>query len=180
MNWEDFTDLRPIRVKRTQVYRATHAALGDVVLKRHRDPGIANEIACTMELAGVPGVVPLLAHGADWYAMPFVEGETFAALRRRYPMGVPGDVITPLIERVAAILSATHARGFAHGDLNGANVIVSSDGSTTMIDWGGHRVRDAQSGNAQSDWWHLRKLDGAMRKPLVRTATTRTGCGVAP
>jgi aminoglycoside phosphotransferase (APT) family kinase protein len=44
-------------------------------------------------------------------------------------------ISTAVLERVARLLDASHARGVTHGDLHRNNILIAPDESVTLIDW---------------------------------------------
>lgn len=82
------------------------------------------------------GVVQLLDegidHGAVFIAMPLISGAPFPA--RRTPLG--WDELRGPAESLLLTLAEVHAAGIIHRDLKPANVLVGSDGSPTVLDFG--------------------------------------------
>lgn len=61
----------------------------------------------------------------------------------------PDDAIKALL-RIAAGLKAAHARGFVHGDLRPANVMIREDGSFAIVDFALARVVEYAIGEGES------------------------------
>ncbi len=87
---------------------------------------------CTVHETAVIDGVPFLA-------MRYVEGETLAArfaARNGLPDGSGIAAMTATVERVARAVHAAHEAGYVHRDLKPANIMVSTDGSPVVLDFG--------------------------------------------
>ncbi len=79
-----------------------------------------------------------------YMVMEFEEGETLAALlerRQTLPEGELLDVVLPVLEGLALV----HAAGFIHRDIKPENILVRSDGSPVLLDFGSARAAIGQS-----------------------------------
>ena len=75
------------------------------------------------------------SEGRRFIVMEYVEGETLRAMvARRGPLP-PADVLRQGV-RIADALDHAHARGVVHRDLKSANVMVSGEGDTKVLDFG--------------------------------------------
>jgi serine/threonine-protein kinase len=63
--------------------------------------------------------------------MEFVEGVDLKR-ERRYPLGQLVDIVT----QVARALARVHAKGLIHGDVKPENILVSTSGKVTLVDFG--------------------------------------------
>ena len=82
--------------------------------------------------------------GHKYVTMPFVEGETLAAVMRRTgPM--PVRQVLALARQIADGLRAAHDAGVVHRDLKPENVMVTPDGQALILDFG---IARANSGGA--------------------------------
>jgi tetratricopeptide (TPR) repeat protein/tRNA A-37 threonylcarbamoyl transferase component Bud32 len=127
------------------VHRAHDHVLGrDVALKIVRMAGDADDLAerLAREARLVaqldhPNIVPVFDFHRDgsalFYVMPLVEGLTLEDVLQDGPMSA--DVVTPIIEQVAAALAYSHVRGVVHRDIKPANILLGSG------DEGAQRVR---------------------------------------
>ncbi|APC33513.1 hypothetical protein A9R04_01800 [Nocardiopsis dassonvillei] len=114
------------------VYRALRDADGGpavVKVMRGADGGAEVERLC--EIAGSPGVVPVLGHGRTSSGRPFVAmdhcagGDYAARLRLRHPLPVEEVVGAGLA--VAGALEAVHGRGLLHHGVEPANLLLSGE-----------------------------------------------------
>lgn len=85
-----------------------------------------------------PHIVPLLAAGEaaglPYFTMPFVEGESLAALLARTGELPVRDAVR-LLRDVATALAYAHAQGVVHRDIKPDNVLISG-GSAVVTDFG--------------------------------------------
>ncbi|MEU4282697.1 protein kinase domain-containing protein [Nocardiopsis dassonvillei] len=114
------------------VYRALRDADGGpavVKVMRGADGGAEVERLC--EIAGSPGVVPVLGHGRTSSGRPFVAmdhcagGDYAARLRLRHPLPVEEVVGAGLA--VAGALEAVHGRGLLHHGVEPANLLLTGE-----------------------------------------------------
>lgn len=56
-------------------------------------------------------------------------------LRNLIAQGMAADEVIKVLLRVAGALKAAHARGFVHGDLRPANIMIREDGSFAVVDF---------------------------------------------
>jgi serine/threonine protein kinase len=83
----------------------------------------------------------IVAHaGEDYLVMELVEGRTVSELLRKQPP----DLQTALrwLEAIADALAAAHARHILHRDIKAANVMVATDGTVKVLDFGLAKLRD--------------------------------------
>lgn len=87
-----------------------------------------NETRALAALAGVPGVPRLLASWSTGLIMSMLPGRKLRDLPRR---AVPAQVLDDL----AAIADAVHARGFVIGDIHRNNVLVDEQAGVGLVDF---------------------------------------------
>jgi len=98
-----------------------------------------------------PGIVAYVADGTTedrqpYLAMEWLEGIDLGQRVRKRPLSIAEALV--LLERMASILSATHARGIIHRDLKPSNLFLP-DGAieqVKVLDFGVARVADVRSG----------------------------------
>jgi eukaryotic-like serine/threonine-protein kinase len=99
-----------------------------------------------------PGIVPVYGlgrhdDGRPYYAMRFVEGETFRAAIDRFHRGNPREiapedrelVFRRLLRSVVEVCYAVgyaHSRGVVHRDIKPENIMLGKFGETLVVDWG--------------------------------------------
>ncbi len=131
-----------------EVYLAHHRETGEVVALKLlvRDQGTAlqrfeRERVALEALGSASGVVRTLGSGTlrgkPCIAMEYVAGTPFG----RYEVPVNWGVVEPLAVQLLATLSAVHALGIIHRDLNPNNVLVTDDGRVVVLDFGLARGR---------------------------------------
>jgi serine/threonine-protein kinase len=74
------------------------------------------------------------ADGQSFIAMELVEGETLAERIRRG--AVPLEEALGIARQIAAALDAAHEKGIIHRDLKPANIMVTTDGTVKVLDFG--------------------------------------------
>jgi eukaryotic-like serine/threonine-protein kinase len=85
--------------------------------------------------------------------MELVEGDTLAdwlKFRGRAAAGLPVGQALAIAEQVASALDAAHQHGIIHRDLKPANILVRSDGTVKVLDFGLAKVVDAGSTDDQA------------------------------
>ena len=92
-----------------------------------------------------PHIVPIYEvgehEGQQYYSMKFVEGTSLA----KHPAGDPRTEVAGLIDVVRAVHHA-HQRGVLHRDLKPSNVLVDSQGTRLVTDFGlAKRLADRRS-----------------------------------
>lgn len=100
----------------------------------------------TSALAGLghPNVVTLLAapddHGARLLVMEWIDGTPLDAWAARVfetrPAREAIQTVTQVMESIALGIAAAHARGVAHRDLKPSNVLVDTEGTPKILDFG--------------------------------------------
>ena len=86
-----------------------------------------------------PGIAAIygLVEGADTQvalALELVEGESLANRIARGPLPVTESV--PLARQIADAVAAAHAQGVIHRDLKPHNIVIRTDGTTKVLDFG--------------------------------------------
>jgi eukaryotic-like serine/threonine-protein kinase len=138
-----------------EVWRATDQVLGrTVAVKLMRpelvaEPGFADRFraeARTLATIRHRGVVTIYDYHSDdtgaFLVMEYIDGVSLAALLRREGRLDPATTMA-MIAEAAQALQAAHDRGVVHRDIKPANLLVGSDGSLVLTDFGVARSVDA-------------------------------------
>ena len=72
--------------------------------------------------------------GRPWFAMEYIEGERLD--RHCVQVALPQAQRLALFQQVCAAVAFAHARGVIHRDIKPSNVLVDSDGSAKLLDFG--------------------------------------------
>src|SRR5207302_168655 len=75
------------------------------------------------------------AAGVLWYTMPYVEGETLRARLDRERQ-LPLDEAVRIASEAARALEYAHQHGVLHRDIKPENLLLTTDGSTLVADFG--------------------------------------------
>ena len=108
---------------------------------------VRREVELTARLCD-PGVCAIHdsgeVDGRAYIAMRHVEGEALSEWSAKRP---PLHEVLALLERVARTVHRAHEQGIVHGDLKPANLMVASDGTPVILDFGS--AQEAGTGEAR-------------------------------
>jgi tRNA A-37 threonylcarbamoyl transferase component Bud32 len=139
------------------VYKAYHASLDRYVALKVLHPAFLEDKtflarfereAKLVARLDHPNIVPIYDYseheGRPYLVMKYVEGETLKARIQHGPLGA--DETLKIVESVGAGLAFAHQRGILHRDIKPSNVLLTTDGSIYIADFGLARI--AQSGES--------------------------------
>jgi TolB-like protein/tetratricopeptide (TPR) repeat protein len=89
------------------------------------------------------------AAGQLWFTMPFVEGESLRDRLRRERQ-LPVDDALRIAEEAARALDYAHKHGVVHRDIKPENILLTTDGSTLVADFGIARALGGDDGLTQT------------------------------
>ncbi len=107
-------------------------------LSRDDGPEYVRRFAREARAAGQldhPAIVRIFDVGENYFVMELLEGRTLAELLRERGRLEHAELLR-LIEPVAAALDYAHARGTVHRDVKPGNVMVLTDGTPRLMDFG--------------------------------------------
>lgn len=71
--------------------------------------------------------------GQLWIAMDYIDGEDAGQLlRRRYPSGMPAELVAAIVTAVGSALDYAHSKGLLHRDVKPANILLSNPEDLTQ------------------------------------------------
>jgi serine/threonine protein kinase len=126
--------------------------------------------AAAINHTNVATVHHVIEHGdRAFMVMEYVEGENLSARLRRERLRV--DDVVAIGRRLAAALSAAHARGVVHRDLKPGNVRMTPDGSVKVVDFGVAKYARSQTTIISAT---------STRRPSAATGPAIAGGGTPP
>lgn len=144
------------------VYKAYHAALDRYVALKvlhpafGEDPNFEARFKREARLVAKldhPNIVPIYDYSEHenrpFLVMKFIEGETLKARMARGPLA--SDELTKIIEAVGSALSYAHKMGILHRDIKPSNVLLATDGSIYLADFGLARIASAGESTLSGD-----------------------------
>ncbi len=133
------------------VYKAYHAALDRYVALKvlhpafGEDPNFEARFRREARLVAKlehPNIIPVYDYSEHekrpFLVMKYIEGETLKARMARGPLGTVE--LTEIIEAIGAALSYAHKTGILHRDIKPSNVLLTSDKSIYLADFGLARI----------------------------------------
>jgi Tol biopolymer transport system component/predicted Ser/Thr protein kinase len=159
-----------------EVYRARDPRLGrDVAIKVLRPERAADEgrrrrfiqEGRSASALNHPNIVTIhdvgSVDGIDFIVMEYVAGKTLGDAIPRQGMRL--DQVLRVGMQVAHALARAHAAGIVHRDLKPANVVVSTEGTVKVLDFGLARVVEPDSTSTQSETEAKDGAPGTLDRP---------------
>ena len=147
-----------------ETYKARDTATGDTVVLKSPDPMLfadpglfqrfrrETEIARRLHHPGVQRSVDLAEKRSEPYlVLEYVDGDSLRQRLRQYEGPVPIDQALDWGRQLAEALAYLHANGIVHRDLKPENVLVDSNGTLKILDFGTALLRGAR----RLTWRHL-------------------------
>jgi tRNA A-37 threonylcarbamoyl transferase component Bud32/Flp pilus assembly protein TadD len=133
------------------VYKAYHAALDRYVALKvlhpafGEDPNFEARFQREARLVAKldhPNIVPVYDYSEHdkrpFLVMKFIEGETLKARMASGPLG--SEELANIIDAIGSALAYAHKMGILHRDIKPSNVLISTDGSIYLADFGLARI----------------------------------------
>ena len=129
------------------VWRAEHPTLGLTAALKVLDPMLARDKALVGRFADEARLQVQLRHDhivrvenfttdPPAMLMEFVEGDSLADVIRSQTGPIPFRRALPLMRQILSAVAFAHQHGVVHRDLKPANVLVTSDGTAKVTDFG--------------------------------------------
>ncbi len=149
------------------VYRARDTRLGRDVAIKVSDQKFGERFereARVISSLNHPNICTLYDVGPNYLVMELVEGQTLAERIREG--AIPLEESLNVGKQIADALEAAHEKGVVHRDLKPGNVMIRTDGSVKVLDFGLAKV--AQRGSASDS-------DNPDLSPTISMAATQAG-----
>ena len=78
------------------------------------------------------------ANGTAYLVLEYIDGQTLSHLLTKYPT-LPATHLQRIIREVLSGLVEVHQAGYIHRDIKPSNIMLRSDGSTVLLDFGAAR-----------------------------------------
>ncbi len=144
------------------VYKAFHAALDRYVALKAlhpafgQDPNFEARFQREARLVAKlehPHIVPIYDYaeheGRPYLVMKFIEGDTLKARLQKGPLSAAE--IGNVVESVGSALGYAHQQGILHRDIKPSNVLIGTDGTMWLADFGLARIAQSPESTLSSD-----------------------------
>lgn len=102
-----------------------------------------DEARTLVQLSNVPGVVRVNdffeENRTAYLVMDFLDGKNLKEMCMGFGGRIPADVLLPAMAPVISALRQVHEKGMIHRDISPDNIMMLSDGSVRLIDFGNAR-----------------------------------------
>jgi len=144
------------------VYKAYHAALDRYVALKVLHPAFSEDKTFELRFQREARVVARLEHPhivpvydyaehehRPYLVMKFIEGETLKARLSRGALS--SEEIQRVVDSVGSALAYAHKQGILHRDIKPSNVLIATDGTMYLADFGLARIAQAGESTLSSD-----------------------------
>jgi serine/threonine protein kinase len=144
------------------VYKAYHASLDRYVALKVLHPAFHQDQTFTMRFQREARVVARLEHqnivpvydyaeheGRPYLVMKYIEGDTLKARMSKGPL--TSEEIEQVVNSVGYALAYAHRQGILHRDIKPSNVMIATDGTMYLADFGLARIAEAGESTMSSD-----------------------------
>ena len=134
-----------------EVYRARDTRLGrEVAIKASAEQFSDRFTVEARAIAALnhPNICQLYDTGPNYLVMELIEGEPLASVLKNGPL--PLQTALNYSQQIAAALEAAHDRGIIHRDLKPGNILVKSDGTIKVLDFGLAKSVEQASSDSQN------------------------------
>ena len=144
------------------VYKAYHAALDRYVALKVLHPAFNQDQTFTARFQREARVVAKLEHSnivpiydyseheaRPYLVMKYIEGDTLKARLNQGPL--KSNEIEDVINSIGSALAYAHRQGILHRDIKPSNVMIATDGSMYLADFGLARIAQAGESTMSSD-----------------------------
>jgi serine/threonine protein kinase len=144
------------------VYKAYHASLDRYVALKVLHPAFHQDQTFTMRFQREARVVARLEHqnivpiydyseheGRPYLVMKYIEGDTLKARLNQGPL--TSEEIEHVVNSVGYALAYAHRQGILHRDIKPSNVMIATDGTMYLADFGLARIAEAGESTMSSD-----------------------------
>jgi len=145
-----------------EVYRATDLKLGQPVALKFLPEALSRDQRALQRFYNEVRVARQISHhnvcrvydigeteGLAYISMEFINGEDLGGLLKRIGR-LPTDKALQMARQLCAGLAAAHEKGVLHRDLKPANVMIDSDGSLHVMDFGLAGLAEQVAGDVRS------------------------------
>ena len=102
-----------------------------------------DEAKTLVQLNDISGVVRVNDYfeenGTAYLVMDYLDGKNLKQMANGFGGRIPAEVLIPVLAPVIAALRQVHAKGLIHRDISPDNIMMLSDGSVRLIDFGNAR-----------------------------------------
>lgn len=102
-----------------------------------------DEARTLVQLSDVPAVVRVSdffqENGTAYLVMDYLDGKNLKQMADGFGGRIPADVLIPVLAPVILALRQVHEKGMIHRDISPDNIMMLSDGSVRLIDFGNAR-----------------------------------------